>query len=64
MRQYVVLSLRGHEVPSHLRAGDSEGEVEIRQVFEMDDFAPIVYEEQIRYKMAKRAELPHQTANK
>ena len=43
-------------------AGDSE--VEIRQVFEMDDFAPIVYEEQIRYKMAKRAELPHQTANK
>jgi hypothetical protein len=42
--------------------GDSE--VEIRQVFEMEDFAPILTEEQIQYKIAKRAELPNQTANK
>src|SRR5271170_6130275 len=43
-------------------AGDYE--VEIRQVFEMEDFAPILSEEEIRYKVAKRAELPNQTANK
>ena len=43
-------------------AGDSE--VEIRQVFEMEDFAPILSEEQIQHKVAKRAELPNQTANK
>ena len=42
--------------------GDSE--VEIRQVFEMEDFAPILTEEQIQHKVAKRAELPNQTANK
>jgi hypothetical protein len=41
-----------------------EGEVEIRQVFEMEDFAPILTEEQIQHKVAKRAELPNQTANK
>ena len=34
-------------------AGDSE--VEIRQVFEMEDFAPILSEEQIQHKVAKRA---------
>jgi hypothetical protein len=39
-------------------------EVEIRQVFEMEDFAPILTEEQIQHKVAKRAELPNQTANK
>jgi len=39
-------------------------EVEIRQVFEMEDFAPILSEEQIQHKIAKRAELPNQTANK
>ena len=39
-------------------------EVEIRQVFEMEDFAPMLSEEQIQYKIAKRAELPNQTANK
>ena len=39
-------------------------EVEVRQVFEMEDFAPILSEEQIQYKIAKRAELPNQTANK
>ena len=43
-------------------AGDYE--VEIRQVFEMEDFAPILSEEEIKYKVAKRAELPNQTANK
>jgi hypothetical protein len=42
--------------------GDSE--VEIRQVFEMEDFAPILSEEQIQHKVEKRAELPNQTANK
>jgi hypothetical protein len=41
--------------------GDSE--VEIRQVYEMEDFAPIMSEEQIEHKKAKRAELPNQTAN-
>jgi len=43
-------------------AGDYE--VEIRQVFEMEDFAPILSEEQIQHKVAKRAQLPNQTANK
>ena len=42
--------------------GDSE--IEIRQVFEMEEFAPILSEEQIQHKVAKRAELPNQTANK
>ena len=43
-------------------AGDYE--VEIRQIFEMEDFAPVLSEEQIQHKVAKRAELPNQTANK
>ncbi|MBB5329852.1 YciI family protein [Tunturiibacter gelidoferens] len=42
--------------------GDSE--VEIRQVFEMEDLAPVLSAEQIQHKVAKRAELPNQTANK
>ena len=42
--------------------GDSE--VDIRQIFEMEDFAPVLSEEQIQHKVAKRAELPNQTANK
>jgi len=41
-----------------------EGEVEIRQIFEMEDFAPVLTEEQIQHKVAKRAELPHQTLNR
>ena len=41
-----------------------DSEIEIRQVFEMEDFAPILSEEEIQYKIAKRAELPNQTANK
>jgi len=36
-------------------------EVEIRQIGEMEDFAPVLTEEQIQYKKAKRAELPNQT---
>jgi hypothetical protein len=43
-------------------AGDSE--IEIRQVFEMEDFAPILSEEEIQYKVAKRAELPNQAIEK
>ena len=39
-------------------------EVEIRQVFEMEDFAPILSEEQIQHKIRARAQLPNQTANK
>jgi hypothetical protein len=30
----------------------------------MEDFAPILSEEEIQYKKAKRAELPNQTVNK
>jgi hypothetical protein len=41
-----------------------ESEIEIRQVFEMEDLAPILSEEEIQYKVAKRAELPNQTFNK
>ena len=43
-------------------AGDSE--IEIRQIFEMEDFAPVLSDEQIQHKVAKRAELPNQTVNK
>jgi hypothetical protein len=39
-------------------------EVEIRQVFEMEEFAPILSEEQIQHKIRARAQLPNQTANK
>ena len=45
-------------------SSDGDYEVEIRQVFEMEDFAPILSAEEIQYKIAKRAELPNQTANK
>jgi hypothetical protein len=41
-----------------------ESEVEIRQIFEMEDFAPVLSEEQIQHKVAKRGELLNQTANK
>jgi hypothetical protein len=41
-----------------------DSEVEIRQVFEMEDFAPILSEEQIQHKVERRAKLPNQTANK
>ena len=39
-------------------------EVEIRQVFEMEEFAPILSEEQIQHKVRLRAELPNQTTEK
>jgi hypothetical protein len=39
------------------------GEVEIRQLFEMEDFAPLLSDEQIQHKVELRAELPNQTAN-
>jgi hypothetical protein len=38
-----------------------ESVIEIRQVFEMEDFAPCLSKEEIQYKVAKRAELPNQT---
>ena len=41
--------------------GDSE--IEIRQIFEMEDFAPLLSEEEIQYKVGRRAELPDQTSN-
>ena len=44
--------------------GPGDAEVEIRQVAEMEDLAPILTEEEIQYKIAKRAELPNQTRNK
>jgi hypothetical protein len=44
--------------------GAGDYEIEIRQVGEMEDFADILSEEEIQYKIAKRAELPNQTANK
>ena len=43
---------------------DADSEIEIRQVGEMEDFAPILTEEEIQYKVAKRAQLPNQTVNK
>ena len=43
-------------------AGDAE--IEIRQVFEMEEFAPILSEEQIQHKVRLRAELPNQTIEK
>ena len=39
-------------------------EVEIRQIGEMEDFAPILTKEEIQHKIKRRAELPNQTANK
>jgi len=42
--------------------GDSE--IEIRQVFEMEEFAPILSEEEIQHKIAKRAELPNQAISR
>ncbi len=44
--------------------GAGDYEVEIRQVFEMEDFAPILSEEQIQHKKRARAKLPNQTTGK
>jgi hypothetical protein len=43
---------------------DVDSEIEIRQVAEMEDFAPMLSEEEIQYKIRRRAELPNQTFNK
>ena len=43
-------------------AGDSE--IEIRQIFEMEDFAPILSQEEIEYKVSKRSQLPNQALEK
>jgi hypothetical protein len=43
---------------------DVDSEIEVRQIGEMEDFAPVLSEEQIQHKIAKRAELPNQTFNK
>ena len=42
----------------------SDSEVEIRQIFEMEDLGSVLSEEQIQHKIEKRAQLPNQTANK
>jgi hypothetical protein len=44
--------------PFSSRAGECE--VEIRQVFEMEDFGPVLSEEQIQHKVDARAELAGQ----
>jgi hypothetical protein len=38
-------------------------EIEIRQVFEMEDFAPILTQEEIQHKERLCAELPNQSAS-
>ena len=43
---------------------DVDSEIEIRQIFEMEEFAPILSEEEIQHKVRARAGLPNQTANK
>ena len=40
-----------------------ESEIEIRQVFEMEDFAPVLSEEQIQHKVDRRAQLVGQAKN-
>ena len=54
------------EAVEWLKRGPFEpgAEVEIRQIGEMEDFAPVLSEEQIQHKIAKRAQLPNQTVNK
>jgi hypothetical protein len=41
-----------------------ESEIEIRQVFEMEEFAPVLSEEEIQRKVQARAQLANQTAEK
>ena len=43
---------------------DGDSEVEIRQVAEMEDFAPVLSEEQIQHKIRARARLPNQATEK
>jgi hypothetical protein len=42
--------------------GADDYELEIRQIGEMEDFAPVLSEEQIQHKVEVRSTLPHQTA--
>jgi hypothetical protein len=41
-----------------------DSEIEIRQIFEMEDFAPILSEEEIQNKVRARAKLPNQATSK
>ena len=41
-----------------------DSEIEIRQIFEMEEFAPILSQEEIQHKVAKRAELPNQAISR
>ena len=41
-----------------------DSEIEIRQVFEMEDFAPVLSQEEIDHKVQVRSQLPNQTAHK
>ena len=41
-----------------------DSEIEIRQIFEMEEFAPMLSEGEIQYKVAKRAQLPNQALEK
>ena len=41
-----------------------ESEIEIRQVFEMEEFAPILSQEEIQHKVRARAQLPNQAIEK
>ncbi len=41
-----------------------DSEIEIRQIGEMEEFAPILSEEQIQHKKEARAQLPNQTAER
>ena len=43
---------------------NSDSEIEIRQVFEMEDFAPVLSQEEIQYKVEKRAQLPNQAVSR
>jgi hypothetical protein len=40
---------------------DGESEIEIRQIFEMEDFAPVLSEEEIQHKVKAREQLTGQT---
>jgi hypothetical protein len=42
--------------------GADDYELEIRQIGEMEDFAPVLSEEQIQHKVKVRSTLPNQTA--
>ena len=43
---------------------NADSEIEIRQVFEMEEFAPILSQEEIQHKVRVRAQLPNQATEK